>query len=330
MKYVAHSFIGKRENNEDCCAVIRMHAPDVNAASPVDVLVLSDGMGGLAYGDRVSKEAVLLVNSAVFEDFCRMAIVPNDETSKGPAGDIIDNLLFKSFRSANEGITDLIHQQGWEQAGATLVVCIVHDDTVRYCHLGDSRLYHWQAGSRLLVRLTTDHTVPQILLEKQLISEEMLDRHPLKNQLMYYIGANELPDLQVKHARLSKGDMLLLCSDGISGSVSDKTMATLFRQNGVTDIADQLLTAAMAASSTDNMTLILYHYDEVPDLEKERITVKDAEVCYRNSPTSHEESSTLYLGSNILDAPVWDEDTSPGGPDEQDDEEDTFMDTMLS
>jgi len=328
MKYVAHSFIGKRPNNEDCCSFIRLHAPDGMMLSPIDLMVLSDGMGGLAHGERVSREAVLSVQSTIFNYYCRSSVIPEDAETPSESGDSLDDILVTTAKQVNEEVSALIHSQGWDQAGATIVVCLVQDNNMRYYHLGDSRLYHWQAESGRLVRLTTDHTVPQVLYERGLIPKEKIDRHPLNNQLMFYIGTSELPEISVRHISLSMGDILLLCSDGISGSLSDETMVSLFIKNRLSQIGEHLLTAAMDAQSTDNMTLILYQYDDSPVLERVEVDMTAAEKSYQSDTLSGEESSSLFIGSNILDSPVWEDDSTGPESETPDDDEDTFMDTM--
>ena len=289
MKYVAHTYIGRRENNEDCCAVLRFKTLSASMAGYADVLVLSDGMGGLEYGERVSIELVKTVNTEIFKAFAARATLQETNDTVLDAATLIPDLLADTLLVANQRARRMIEQNGWGDAGATLVACIVYEATVFYIHLGDSRFYRWDAAAQALTQLTSDHTVAQVLLDKGLISPEMARHHAQRNNLVFYIGCEDLPaTLNVGTAALQPGDRLLLCSDGISGDLDREDLEPLFQTDDLQTLGTALVQTAMDAESSDNMTLILYEHDEDAACERVRLDTADAEAAYRAAPETVE------------------------------------------
>ena len=282
MKYVAHTYIGRRENNEDCCAVLRFKTLSASMEGYADVLVLSDGMGGLEYGERVSVELVKTVNTEVFKAFAAQAALQETNDVALDAATLIPDLLADTLLVANQRARRMIEQNGWSDAGATLVAGIVYEATLFYIHLGDSRLYRWEATAQTLTQLTSDHTVAQVLLDKGLISPEMARHHAQRNNLVFYIGCKDLPaTINVGTAALQRGDRLFLCSDGISGDLERDDLEPLFQADDLQALGTALVQAAMDADSSDNMTLVLYEHDEATTCERIRLNTADAEAAYR-------------------------------------------------
>jgi protein phosphatase len=130
-------------------------------------------------------------------------------------------------------------------------------------NLGDSRAYLLRRGR--LRRLTQDHTVAAVLLRLDEITPEEAGEHPGTHRLTRYVGmeGEALPDIQT--LRLEAGDRLLLCSDGLTGMVSDRRIAHLLRQQPTPEDACQaLIAAANAAGGRDNISAIVIDVDAVP------------------------------------------------------------------
>ena len=327
MKYIAHTYIGRRSNNEDCCAVLRLKIDSNLGRDPVDLLILSDGMGGLEHGEQVSRKAVETFGRAVFDRLFTSGILPVSDEHSRSFENSASSFIAEALRQVNTSVTAMIQSCGWDYAGATMVVCLIQKEKCWYSHLGDSRLYHWQSKSEELIRLTVDHTVPQVLFENQLISEDMVERHPLQNQLVYFIGAEELPDIKVSQVRLAEGDILLLCTDGISGLQSENTMTAAFAGDSLDLIAADLLTSAMEAASSDNMTLILYQHDGRRQLEEQAFAMEYREKSYREEIDPPAETTTILFDTEVMDQPDWDDQDLNMALDVS--EEDSFPDTLV-
>jgi protein phosphatase len=275
MKYLTFTHRGLRENNEDSCAAVRFkplsvplkpRRPSQDQDEYVDVLLLSDGMGGLEHGEEISAETIRIAQTRLFCKLNNRAILqeekPEDRCVDVDA--LMPDLMDRVVATTNEHIRDLIDDREWEQAGATVVACLVQENTFWYTHRGDSRLYHWDAEEKILSQLTKDHTVPQILHDNQMIDSEAARHHARRNELVFYVGANDQPDLQTKSRRLGIGDRLLLCSDGISGTLSNSALEEVLAENDLFDVAHGLLHGALDAGSSDNMSMVLYEYDGSP------------------------------------------------------------------
>lgn len=331
MKYVAHTYVGRRENNEDCCAVLRFKTLSASMAGYADMLVLSDGMGGLEYGERVSVELVKTINTEIFKAFAAQATLQDTNDVALDAATLIPTLLADTVLVANQRARRMIEQNGWGQAGATLVACIVYEATLFYTHLGDSRLYHWDAAAQTLTQRTSDHTVAQVLLDKRLISTEMARHHAQRNNLVFYIGGEDLPGtIDVATLALQPGDRLLLCSDGISGDLEHADLEPLFQTDDLQALGTALVQAAMDAQSSDNMTLILYQHDEDAACERVRLDTADAEAAYRAATKAAEAPPPIPPSDEAVSLPdtLEIDDEEEAGEDRNDDETASAEDTL--
>jgi len=109
-----------------------------------------------------------------------------------------------------------------------------------------------------------DHTVPQILHDNEMIDAEVAKNHARQNELVFFIGSEEQPDLETKSGTLACGDRLLLCSDGISNELDQNIMEEILAESGLFEVAKKLPASAYEAGSSDNMTVVLYEYDGSP------------------------------------------------------------------
>ena len=143
--------------------------------------------------------------------------------------------------------------------GSTVVAAKL--DGLRYeiAWVGDSRAYLWNGK---LHQLTTDHSYVQLLLNAGLITESEIPRHPSRNVISQALGTGGADKANIKvdlvSGELSENDTLLLCSDGLSGEVTDDRIATILAET--TDAqtrVDRLIAAALEAGGKDNVTVIV-------------------------------------------------------------------------
>jgi serine/threonine protein phosphatase PrpC len=219
----------ERENNEDCY----LSMPETG------IWLVADGMGGHEAGE---------VASAIVRETVR-------DTHK------TDKPLGETIQASHRAVLDAVTRgEGAPGMGSTVVALRSNHRHYEIAWVGDSRAYLWTytpEGGRL-EQLTRDHSYVQMLLESGAISADDLDHHPERNIITQCLGSSELSQVQVDvvQGQWQKDQWILLCSDGLTDEVDDKTMAQLLYQSGDCEIAvDQLLHAALTNGGHDNVTL---------------------------------------------------------------------------
>ncbi|WP_175957238.1 PP2C family serine/threonine-protein phosphatase [Schaalia sp. Marseille-Q2122] len=238
-RYAARSDIGlKRSSNQD------------SGYAGHNLLVLADGMGGAAGGDIASSVAVAHLAPLGLESHSADTLLP---------------LLRQAFLDAHAELLDRSKREPeLTGLGTTCIAILRSGNKLAMAHIGDSRAYLLRNGQ--LAQITTDHSFVQFLVSQgEITPEEALD-HPQRNAVTKVLGYNEvdaIPDETVREA--VEGDRWLLCSDGLSGLVSDETIAQTLRDyEDPGECSDALIDLALRAGGTDNVTCIVA--DVVPAL----------------------------------------------------------------
>lgn len=213
--------------------------------------MVCDGMGGHAAGEKAAELAI----QAVIEFLHR--------TDKALSPQLLlEKLLFE----ANEAIYKMsqLHPQ-YRRMGTTCVLAFQPqgEAAVYYGHVGDSRLYWRTAGE--LRQLTLDHSYVQLLISQGLLSPEEAAFHPRRHIILRALGLSSRPEPEVAPEPIvpQPGDLLLLCSDGLTNMVSDVEIGQLLTLPlSLQQRADKLIEAANAAGGEDNVTVILVEFFE--------------------------------------------------------------------
>ncbi|MBF0397237.1 MAG: serine/threonine-protein phosphatase [Desulfobacterales bacterium] len=228
----------ERYINEDSFIIIEF--PDDSCLAAV-----ADGMGGESCGDIASKIVIEGIEKLFDYKLC-------SEKS----------YFLNLFKELHKKITSIAKEKFELQGmGTTLVVAYISKDIVYWANVGDSRLYLYTHGN--LVRITSDHNVPGILLKDNAISEEQAFLHPLKNHLLKYLGGryiepnkNNEPD--IGNFNILKGDRLILCTDGLHSEIRNKQIASILsNSNDLKQTVESLNSAALEAGGKDNITIIV-------------------------------------------------------------------------
>jgi len=226
-----------RDNNEDYFGVVQ--------TTNEIVCVVCDGMGGHNGGEIASKIAV-------------ESIINYFEIQKH---DDIKLELKNAFDFANQQIIKEANQnQQLQGMGTTACVLLINENGVWIAHVGDSRIYHFVAKKKRLHRLTNDHSLVQVLVNQGIITEKDALNHPNKNRILKALGIKEIiePDISDKPISFAKSDIFLLCTDGLSNEVSDKTIEKILAKNiTLQRKSDSLIHAAKKAGGRDNITFVL-------------------------------------------------------------------------
>ncbi len=241
--------IGARDNQEDFFAV-----SDLNDKKKVDEngvwAVIADGMGGLDIGEKASKVAVKV--------FMREQEVL--ETSEP-----IPKRLKRAAQVANTAVYDCaFNEQGEVDLGTTLVAAVVKDEKLFWVSVGDSRIYLFREG--VLKQLNRDHIYKYHLMkdvEKGIITKKEADNHPERAYLTSHMGLPELPEIDqnLEPLLLKAGDRILLCSDGLSNTLSDDEINLYFSKNDQVK-AEEMVKQALIRKNRfqDNITVIILSY----------------------------------------------------------------------
>jgi serine/threonine protein phosphatase PrpC len=219
--------------------LVRQNNQDAVYAGP-RLLALADGMGGHAAGEVASSLVI-------------SALAPLDDDDPG------DDLLRELHAATVEG-NAAIHRHvqetpDLEGMGTTLTAILFKGSRLGLVHVGDSRAYQLRDGS--FTQITKDDTFVQSLIDEGRITEEEAHTHPQRSLLLRAITGQDVePSLTVREAR--PGDRYLLCSDGLSGVVSDETLATTLQTYAdPRECADRLIDLALRGGGPDNITCIV-------------------------------------------------------------------------
>jgi serine/threonine protein phosphatase PrpC len=236
LRYAIRSDVGLlREGNED------------SAYAGPRLLAVADGMGGHAAGEVASS---LTIASMAELD------------SQAPGGDMLAELS-AAVATANARLQEtIIANPAVEGMGTTLTALFWSDGHAAVCHIGDSRGYLLREGE--LYQITHDHTLVQSLVDEGRISADDVSTHPQRSLLLRALDGRSIaePDLSVHDSR--PGDRYLLCSDGLSGVVSDETLRDTLA--GIEDpeaVTRQLIELALHGGGPDNITCIVADVVEV-------------------------------------------------------------------
>jgi serine/threonine protein phosphatase PrpC len=259
LRYVARSDVGLvREGNEDS-----------GYAGPY-LLAVADGMGGHAAGEVASRAAI-----------DELVLAEQDPRDSDPL-----ETLTTAIEAANKRIRQLIvDDSSREGMGTTVTALLWTGSALGLGHIGDSRAYLLRDGA--IQQLTHDHTFVQSLVDEGRITLEEAGVHPARSLILKALqGQGDVdPDLQVLEARA--GDRLLVCSDGLTGVVSDQTLEeTLAAVPGLDDAADELVRLALAGGAPDNVTLVLA---DIVETDRPREPDDTAEAFLVGAAASNEE-----------------------------------------
>ena len=234
-----------REHNEDF----------IGANLDLGLAVLADGMGGLKAGEVASAMAVELVTSEL------QRVLPavdssqsEDETGYSPESTAIAD----AFHKANATIYQVAQTQPQcAGMGTTLVTLLFYDDRVTVAHVGDSRLYRYRRGE--LEQVTSDHSLIQELIDRGFYTREQARRSANKNIVTRALGIAPSVEFDVQEEVALKGDVFLLCSDGLSDMLEDDDIRDMLREHE-TDLkraAHELVDRANANGGKDNVSVVL-------------------------------------------------------------------------
>ncbi|MHB1222964.1 MAG: Stp1/IreP family PP2C-type Ser/Thr phosphatase [Gemmatimonadaceae bacterium] len=250
-----------REHNEDAFLVA-----DVSAGAPLPqegvtgypaadrglLFMVADGMGGAAAGEIASAMAVHTVLEAV-------AATWRNNPTRSPAG--FARALRESAEEANRRIhATALEQPEYRGMGTTATVAGLLGDTLYLAQVGDSRAYIVRDGQAL--QITKDQSLLQRLVEAGEMTIEEAERSARRNIILQALGPEANVIIDLTHQTVRRGDVLILCSDGLSGLVRGEEIARVATEAATMDeICERLIDAANENGGPDNITVVAVRLD---------------------------------------------------------------------
>ena len=246
-----------RDHNEDAFAI----------CDGLGLYVVADGMGGAQAGEVASSVVTQALPAQV-------AAQPHACGAAEAMAECLGVTLNGLSREIYEQSQQADHLRGM---GATVVACLIRGGMAALAHMGDSRAYLLRAGA--LERLTEDHGLVEMLLKLGHISKAEARTHPGRHVVTRHVGMEGETGPDVGLLELKHGDVLLLCSDGLTNMVSDRAIGEILVGEPELEAAcDRLIEAANEAGGEDNITALLIRYGGAPEMGKgyKKVTVRQA------------------------------------------------------
>lgn len=225
--------------------------------------VVCDGMGGAAGGRIASKMASEVFCSYVSSELKRYINSADDIFPDSLS--IINNIITDGADRANHAVyshsKDSIDLVGM---GTTLVSALVIGSEAYICNVGDSRLYLLSVNR--MQQITKDHSYVQMLIDNGLIAPELAAVHPDRNVITRAIGIDSNVESDLYHISLKDGDVLLLCSDGLTNSLTNEQIYSIVWGNqeiftkDISQRVSELINTANLNGGRDNITALLITY----------------------------------------------------------------------
>ncbi len=229
----------RKANQDACCA----HLEEEHDTA---LLLVCDGMGGHNAGNVASSLAATVFAGEVGEGLANARVTG-----------AVCTLMKGALRTANDSVFNLsMADAGCKGMGTTMVSAVVTGDDATVMNVGDSRAYHMSDG--LLRQITRDHSVVEDMVERGEITRDQSRRHPQKNLITRAVGTSPEVEADFFSVTLKKGDVLLLCSDGLTNVVTDEDIARTLENTENTQAACRvLLEMALTMGAPDNVTVVI-------------------------------------------------------------------------
>lgn len=248
LEFAGRTDVGRRrEHNEDALLL----APEFG------LFAVADGMGGHAAGEVASRIAI-----ESLEGFFHQLESAPDEPWPLPPDPRFDeqaNRLVVGLRVANQRIREAAREEARHGMGTTCVAALIDGAQARIAWMGDSRAYVLRQG--VLLPATSDHSLANELLTTGRLRPEELEHFEHRNVITRALGADHRAEADVTAVTLERDDLLLLCSDGLTGMLPDGHLAgVLSEAEDLDETCRRLIADANDAGGYDNITVVLVRW----------------------------------------------------------------------
>lgn len=233
MIYAYRTEIGRRKTNQDY-----FFTPEGNDRP---VVIVADGMGGHRAGNVASLVAVDSIHEYVESSEQKRPLI----------------MLQHAVSYANQRIYEIAStDEECAGMGTTVVIAYAEEEKFTFANVGDSRIYLFDGQQ--LRQLTRDHSLVEELVQSGVITRRQAAMHPQKNILTRAVGTSQYVKADTGTIRWNRGDVLMLCSDGLHGSVPKEDMENILKNHSdLLEACDVLTETALDNGSSDNITVVL-------------------------------------------------------------------------
>ena len=273
----------QREANED--SYVR--------AEPV--FAVADGMGGAQAGEVASRTA-----AEVFEQGAGDSGTPEE-------------WLTRLTQEANRRIHDLSRRDAARRGmGTTLTVAMLVDRDVSVAHVGDSRAYRLRDGE--LTQLTHDHSLVAELQRSGQLTAEAAEHHPQKSIITRALGPEPHVEVDAHTHAARDGDVYLLCSDGLTGMISDDEVSAILRGSAtLEEAAEALIRAANQSGGKDNITVVLFRVGDGESPPADEDTLSGSETIHQGLTAADVQTAVREQERSAVRSPTGGADASAPG-----------------
>lgn len=236
-----------RGRNEDFIARWEPENP-TDEAQHGRLYIVADGVGGAEAGDLASSYAT--------DRTIHHYLANHAEHHAGER-------LLGAMRAANSDLRQLVASRGeGTRMATTMVAALIKGAQLYLANVGDSRGYHWRDG--VMVQMTRDQSLVAQLVEEGAITAEEAVLHPHRNVILYSLGSERSPRIDLFGLTLQTGDRLLLCSDGLTRYVTDEELAAILSEGDPDTVTAALVDLANERGGADNISVAVLQIGDLP------------------------------------------------------------------
>jgi len=273
-----------RSHNEDFVIVYEPESPgDYQLHGPL--YIVADGVGGADAGEVASQYAS--------ERTLYHYLQSTQFDTRGAR-------LIEAMQSANTDLRRLaVERDDSRRMATTMVAAVIQDDRAFIGNVGDSRAYLWRGGA--ISQVTRDQSLVARLVEEGALTAEEALRYPYKNVILYSLGSEKRPPIDLFEVELEPGDHLLLCSDGLTRHVSDEEIARIMAGEEPGAAVETMVRLARQRGGEDNITVAIIQYGPHV-VGQAAVPEMDAEAATRTIARPRPETQAVYQAAPVVAA----------------------------
>jgi protein phosphatase len=220
------------------------------------LFIVADGLGGHAAGEVASKIVVDRIERYISDTAGQGDALGKPEAGLSANGQRLKNAVLMSDKAITDDIA--LHPER-ETMGSTVVACLIEGKTVTMAHVGDSRAYMLGRGG--IKQLTKDHSWVADQVESGFMTAAEAKRHPFRNVITQALGNGIDLEVSIQEFEMADGEALLLCSDGLTGMVSDDQIFSIYNQaSNLQGAVNGLVSKAIDNGGEDNVSVVIVRH----------------------------------------------------------------------
>jgi PPM family protein phosphatase len=274
-----------RDHNEDY-VICKEPANESEFAQNGWLYIVADGVGGADAGEIASQFA----SQQTVNNYLR------NHSQENWGQRLVD-----SMQAANTELRRMVAERNDNSRMATTMVSVVIDEHKAYfANVGDSRGYLWRHDS--LEQVTKDQSLVAKLVEEGAITEAEAENHPRRNVILYSLGSERSPKIDLFERFLEPDDKILLCSDGLTRHVNDAELAESLKSDDIEETAHKLIELANNRGGQDNITVTILHFmgDDSLQIPQKNGSIDNKTVASKTAVSTAAKSSKNLWSLTLL------------------------------